>query len=159
MRQARASQSGAVPPPSEDQVRQRALARDLEKFRKEIRDHPCNICYCCDCITYPRGGSSVDLTRAETLLSHLYRVTTTCPLPPLSDVEGNSVWLCTRCMVYLNKGKIPPMSVVNNMQVDEIPPELAHLTVMEQRLVSKVQAFMKLIVIIIIITITLQYQN
>ena len=39
------------------------------------------------------------------------------------------------------------MSVVNNMRVDEIPPELAHLTVMEQRLVSKVQAFMKLIVL------------
>ena len=50
-------------------------------------------------------------------------------------------------MAYLNKGKILPMSVVNNMRVDEIPPELAHLTVMEQRLVSKVQAFMKLIVL------------
>ena len=147
MRQARASQSGAVPPLSEDQVRQRALARDLEKFRKEIRDHPCNICFCCDRITYPRGGSSVDLSRAQTLLSRLYEVSTTCPLPPLSDVEGNNVWLCTRCMAYLNKGKIPPMSVVNNMRVDEIPPELARLSVMEQRLISRVQAFMKLIVL------------
>ena len=96
---------------------------------------------------YPRGGSSVDLSRAQTLLSRLYEVSTTCPLPPLSDVEGNNVWLCTRCMAYLNKGKIPPMSVVNNMRVDEIPPELARLSVMEQRLISRVQAFMKLIVL------------
>ena len=39
------------------------------------------------------------------------------------------------------------MSVVNNMRVDEIPPELARLSVMEQRLISRVQAFMKLIVL------------
>ena len=50
-------------------------------------------------------------------------------------------------MAYLNKGKIPPMSVVNNMWVDEIPPEHARLSVMEQRLISRVQAFMKLIVL------------
>ena len=52
--QAASSQSGAVPPLSEDQVRQQALARDLEKFQKKIHDHPCNICYCCDRITYQR---------------------------------------------------------------------------------------------------------
>uniref|UniRef100_A0A1X7VXB3 DUF6570 domain-containing protein n=1 Tax=Amphimedon queenslandica TaxID=400682 RepID=A0A1X7VXB3_AMPQE len=33
------------------------------------------------------------------------------------------------------------------MHVDEIPPELSHLNTMEQRLISRVQAFMKLLVL------------
>ena len=36
---------------------------------------------------------------------------------------------------------------INNMNVDEIPPELSRLNTMEQRLISRVQSFMKLIVL------------
>ena len=41
----------------------------------------------------------------------------------------------------------PPFAKINNMHVDEIPPELSCLNTMEQRLISRVQAFMKLIVL------------
>ena len=41
----------------------------------------------------------------------------------------------------------PPFATINNMHVDEIPPELSRLNTMEQRLISRMQAFMKLIVL------------
>ena len=40
-----------------------------------------------------------------------------------------------------------PFATINNMHVDEIPLELSHLSTMEQRLISRVQAFMKLLVL------------
>ena len=50
-------------------------------------------------------------------------------------------------MAFIKKGKIPPFATINNMHVDEIPLELSRLNTMEQRLISRVQAFMKLIVL------------
>ena len=99
-------------------------------------------------VIYPNGGSCVSLSSANNLLANLYRFHTTCPLPslPLED-SGEGIWLCSRCMVYLKKRKIPPFSSVNNMCVCEVPPELACLNSMEQRLICKVQAFMKLLVL------------
>jgi len=62
--------------------------------------------------------------------------------------EGeDSVWLCTCCRTSLKKGKIPSFSVVNNIHVTPVPPELCCLNVTEKRLICRVQAFMKLIVL------------
>ena len=47
----------------------------------------------------------------------------------------------------LGKGKVPPYACINNIQVVKVPPVLSVLNTMEQRLISKVQAFMKLIVL------------
>ena len=67
-------------------------------------------------------------------------------LLPNEEVNG-SVHVCSRCMAFIKKGKIPPFATINNMHVDEIPLELSRLNIMEQRLISRVQAFMKLIVL------------
>ena len=50
-------------------------------------------------------------------------------------------------MAFIKKGKIPPFATTNNMNVDEIPLKLSRLNTMEQRLISRVQDFMKLIVL------------
>ena len=50
-------------------------------------------------------------------------------------------------MAFIKKGKLPPFSSINNMKVDAVPPELTRLNTMEQRLIARVQAFMKLIVL------------
>jgi len=55
--------------------------------------------------------------------------------------EGeDSVWLCTRCRTSLKKGKIPSFSVVNNMHVAPVPPELSCLNVTEKRLICRVKS-------------------
>ena len=50
-------------------------------------------------------------------------------------------------MAFIKKGKLPPFSSINNMKVDAVPPELTCLNTMEQRVIARVQAFMKLIVL------------
>ena len=50
-------------------------------------------------------------------------------------------------MAFIKKGKVPPFSSINNMNVDAVPPELTHLNTMKLRLIARVQAFMKLIVL------------
>ena len=67
-------------------------------------------------------------------------------LLPIEDSVG-SVCVCSRCMAFIKKGKLPPFSSINNMKVDAVPPELTRLNTMEQRLIARVQAFMKLIVL------------
>ena len=84
-------------------------------------------------------------TVEEDLIAPLYSHPTTIPLPDVP--EGECVWLCTRCQSILGKGKVPPYACINNIQVVKVPPVLSVLNTMEQRLISKVQAFMKLIVL------------
>ena len=79
------------------------------------------------------------------MIAPLYSHPTTIPLPDVP--EGECVWLCTRCQSILGKGKVPPYACINNIQVVKVPPVLSVLNTMEQRLISKVQAFMKLIVL------------
>ena len=49
--------------------------------------------------------------------------------------------------IYKEREIPPHFAKIKNMHVDKIPPELSHLNTMEQRLISRVQAFMKLIVL------------
>ena len=135
-----------TPPVSgEEQRRLHQLSQDLEKFRSEIIVSPSNSCFSCHRLTYPQGGSYVTYETVEDLIAPLYSHPTTIPLPDVP--EGECVWLCTRCQSILGKGKVPPYACINNIQVVEVPPVLSVLNTMEQRLISKVQAFMKLIVL------------
>ena len=143
----RACTTSVLTPPvsGEEQRRLHQLSQDLEKFRSEIIVSPSNSCFSCHRLTYPQGGSYVTYETVEDLIAPLYSHPTTIPLP---DVPGGEcVWLCTRCQSILGKGKVPPYACINNIQVVEVPPVLSVLNTMEQRLISKVQAFMKLIVL------------
>ena len=137
-----------VPTPpliGEEQRRIVQLSKDLEKFRSEIIVSPSNSCFSCHRLTYPQGGSYVTYETVEDLIAPLYSHPTTVPLPDVP--EGECVWLCTRCQSILGKGKVPPYACINNIQVVKVPLVLSVLNTMEQRLISKVQAFMKLIVL------------
>ena len=135
-----------TPPVSgEEQRRLHQLSQDLEKFRSEIIVSPSNFCFSCHRLTYSQGGSFVTYETVEDLIAPLYSHPTTIPLPEVP--EGECAWLCTRCQSILGKGKVPPYACINNIQVVEVPPVLSVLNTMEQRLISKVQAFMKLTVL------------
>ena len=137
----RACTTPVLTPPvtGEEQRRIEQLSKDLEKFRSEIIVSPSNSCFSCHRLTYPQGGSYVTYETVEDLIVPLY----SHPDVP----EGECVWLCTRCQSILGKGKVPPYACINNIQVVKVPPVLSVLNTMEQRLISKVQASMKLIVL------------
>ena len=119
-------------------------------FHKEIRQSSTSTCCTCDCLRYPKGTSLIDVGKVHDVLQQHYRFAMNDPqvssLLPIEDLAG-SVCVCSRCMAFIKKGKVPPFSSINNMNVDAVPPELTHLNTMEQRLIARVQAFMKLIVL------------
>ena len=92
----------------------------------------------------------VDVSKVHNVLQQHYHAcinnTQLSTLLPNEELNG-SVHVCSRSMAFIKKGKIPPFATINNMHVDEIPLELSCLNTMEQRLISRVQAFMKLIVL------------
>ena len=148
-RQLSANQARQAPSP--EMIRQQQLSRkDLEKFKKDIRLSPTSVCCTCERLCYPKGVSLVDVSKVHDVLQQHYHAcindTQLSALLPNEEVNG-SVHVCSRCMAFIKKGKIPPFATINNMHVDEIPLQLSRLNTMEQRLILRVQAFMKLIVL------------
>ena len=148
-RQLSANQARQAPSP--EMIRQQQLSRkDLEKFQKDIRLSPTSVCCTCERLCYPKGVSLVDVSKVHDVLQQHYHAcindTQLSALLPNEEVNG-SVHVCSRCMAFIKKGKIPPFATINNMHVDKIPLELSRLNTMEQRLISRVQASMKLIVL------------
>ena len=138
------------PAPSPERARQLELLRkDLKTFHN-IRQSPTSTCCTCDRLCYPKGTSLIDVGKVHNTLQQHYRFAMNDPqvssLLPIEDSAG-SVCVCSRYMAFIKKGKLPPFSSINNMKVDAVPPELTRLNTMEQRLIARVQAFMKLIVL------------
>ena len=132
----------ARPAPSPEIIRQQQLSRkDLEKFQKEIRLSPTSVCCTCERLCCPKGVSLVDVSKVHDVLQQHYHAcindTQLSALLPNEEVNG-SVHVCSRCMAFIKKGKIPQFAKINNMHVDEIPLELSRLNTMEQRLISRV---------------------
>ena len=120
------------------------------KYFKKRYDYPTSVCCTCERLCYPKGVSLVDVSKVHDVLQQHYHAsindTQLSALLPNKEVDG-SVYVCSRYMAFIKKGRIPPFATINNMHVDEIPHELSRLNTMEQRLISRVQAFMKLIVL------------
>ena len=73
---------------------------------------------------------------------------TPCPdLQSLFTDAGNKkedLFICHTCSRCLKSNKIPCQSYINNLSLDEIPPELVDLSPMEERLLSQRIPFMKI---------------
>ena len=54
-------------------------------------------------------------------------------------------WICYNCHRSLKSGKIPCQAKINNLMLDEQPPELTNLNPLELRLISKRIPFMKMV--------------
>ena len=59
--------------------------------------------------------------------------------------DFSQLWLCNSCRYIIDKGKVPNLAVCNGLQLDEIPPQLADLNLMEQRLISTAHCFMTIV--------------
>ena len=63
---------------------------------------------------------------------------------PLKHSARSSLWICFTCHRKLKLDKVPAEANLNNLQLHEIPEELAGLNTLEQHLVSLNIPFMKL---------------
>ena len=60
-------------------------------------------------------------------------------------INNGNVWICKTCDRSLKRGVMPAQCVANNLQLSEIPPELAKLNPLEIRLISLRIPFMKMV--------------
>ena len=58
--------------------------------------------------------------------------------------DGN-VWVCKTCDGALKRGLMPAQSIANNLKLDDVPPELAKLKLLEVRLISLRIPFFKMV--------------
>ena len=58
--------------------------------------------------------------------------------------DGN-VWVCKTCDGALKRGLMPAQSIANNLKLDDVPPELAKLKLLEVRLISLIIPFLKMV--------------
>ena len=113
----------------------------VEQFKRLVYVGPFNPCYCCACLCYNNGGSYINSADPLLLPVHNRELSSAA-----TDCDG-MVWVCSRCKPFLRKQKLPPFALVNNMRVSAIPPELSCLNNMKKRLISRVQPFMKVVVL------------
>ena len=106
----------------------------FQKFNDEIKKGPTFSCESCKKFFYK---TSVFQVQVKPKWQHL--------IIPLTD--SNRITLCKPCKTSFEKCTIPASCILNNLQVADVPQELAILNIIEQRLVSKVHAYMKLVVL------------
>ena len=82
-----------------------------KNFKKEIRLSPTSVCCTCERLCYPKGVSLVDVSKVHDVLQQHYHAsindTQLSALLPNEEVDG-SVYVCSRCMAFIKKGKFPP---------------------------------------------------
>lgn len=66
-------------------------------------------------------------------------------LPVELNREAARIAMCNRCANIIRRGRTPAQAYWNNMFLDNIPPEIACLSDMEKRLLSRVIPFIKII--------------
>ncbi|KAF9404707.1 hypothetical protein HW555_014208 [Spodoptera exigua] len=109
--------------------RQRSMIeRNFINTINQYTEEPCTVC---KKILYPKQKMVLVPTRFEFLPQEV------------AVLEKNIV--CSRCSTTIKKRKVPSQAYWNNMEVISLPPELADLTDVEQRLLSRVVPFMKII--------------
>ncbi|XP_055088458.1 uncharacterized protein LOC117393626, partial [Periophthalmus magnuspinnatus] len=129
----------------------------LEHFLKEDQDGPEYICCVClkllfrnqvlpcrkdDFMVKPKCADVANTCISE---AYLRACNSDCPSPcPLYDCRG-SLWICYTCNSKLCKGQMPSECSVNNLQLDDIPPELACLNTVEQHIVALNINFMQVL--------------
>ncbi|XP_055084862.1 LOW QUALITY PROTEIN: uncharacterized protein LOC117386060, partial [Periophthalmus magnuspinnatus] len=129
----------------------------LEQFLNEDQDGPEYICCVClkllfrnqvlpcrkdDFMVKPKCANIANTCISE---AYLHTCDNDCPAPcPLSDCRG-SLWICYTCNSKLCKGQMPSECSENNLQLDDIPPELACLNTIEQHIVALNINFMQVL--------------
>ncbi|KAG7299154.1 hypothetical protein JYU34_017689 [Plutella xylostella] len=95
----------------------------------EFADVPCGICRK---LLYPKQRCYLDTSCRQDLL-------------PSELVEMNNIVTCSRCSTSVRKRKVPSKAYWNKMDVTPIPPEIASLSDVEQRLLTRIIPFLKII--------------
>ena len=125
---------------SNKKARKNSVQHDLEHkisvFQSKIKEGPYYICSVCNRLLYRKT------------VIHVNKETYSSQLNVFTDVKSfdNKQYICRTCNTKVLKGKVPCQAVCNKLRVDELPPELSLLEMLEQILIAQRMVFEKIIV-------------
>ena len=111
------------------------ITSNRRKFYNKILEAPSYVCNACKKLCYKSVCKFVPADEVITYES-IYSLET-----------EDGCWLCNRCLAAIKKGVIPANAEANHMAVGDIPGELKNFNSLEERLISRVAAFMKLVLL------------
>lgn len=109
-----------------------AAGSALAAWRRTIELYPDTVCLCCDFELYKNQGAA--LSRSDKRLA----------IRELLPDKASHVWICNRCLGSLSGGKLPPMSLLNNLTLGPLFPALGRLIPIEVKLVAGVHLYQSL---------------
>ncbi|XP_076870348.1 uncharacterized protein LOC143521406 [Brachyhypopomus gauderio] len=130
-----------------------------DEFRKKINTGPEYVCSVCHRTLFKhqvlKCRKDTYLKRAQVVVSIAERCITDTYLHQCSHVcdhecniktgPAGSLWICYTCQRKILNGKMPEESVMNNLALEPIPPELHNLNSLEQHLIGMNIPFMRLV--------------
>ncbi|XP_026187397.1 uncharacterized protein LOC113145179 [Mastacembelus armatus] len=129
-----------------------------EQFFQKVKDGPEYICSVCCRLFFKKQtlhckrddykSNSRIASIAQKCISdkYLHKCSPDCTRPCiLLDTPRGQLWICYTCHFKISKGQMPPECIVNNLELDPIPPVLSCLNSLEQHLVAPSIPFMKML--------------
>ena len=124
----------------------------IQKFIKSCSNSPVYVCTVCHRLLFRNGVKMCDITNysekhhenAQLCITGKY--VHVCDDSCSSDCEikkssYGSEWICFTCDSYLRKNKVPPQSILNKMNLSEIPKQLEQLNSLENQLIGQIVPF------------------
>ena len=109
----------------------------IQQFNRDIREGPYYICVVCNRLLYRKTVLEFKKDKYNS---------SSCLFTSVTSFNGN-MYICNTCHITIRKkNKTPCQAVYNNLEVDDVPPELASLEKLEQILVSQRIVFQKIVV-------------
>ena len=102
-------------------------------FHRKIREGPYYICTICNRLLYRK--TVILSVESKYSMHHLFT---------RKKSFDSKHYVCKTCHCKLMKKQVPCQAVYNNMQVDDIPPELSVLKKLEQILIARRIVFQKI---------------
>ncbi|XP_058472555.1 uncharacterized protein LOC131445864 [Solea solea] len=130
----------------------------IQQFLCKVKDGPDFVCCVCQRLLFQyqvlsckrsNYNNSDDMALiADKCISdkYLHTCNEICVSPcQLLQSPRGQLWICRTCHSKINNKQIPPECVVNNLDVHDVPPELACLNSLEQHLIALHIPFMKVL--------------
>ena len=122
--------------------------QDLEaaaaRFTRTVKEGPHYVCTCCHRLMYRRTVAEFKAIKyLGKLTDGIYNAVFAPHLLYVSVQD--CLWICKTCDCTLKQGRMPAQAKANNLTLDDVPPELSDLNLMEIRLISLRIPFMKMV--------------
>ncbi|XP_049339759.1 uncharacterized protein LOC125804686 [Astyanax mexicanus] len=137
---------------------QQCFSQVLKDFNSIIREGPDFVCCVCHRLLFKHQVSHCKMDKYKTTKEmqavaeqcitedYLHKFDHVCDVPCLWLTTSKcQLWICHNCDFKLSHSIMPPESVLNNLQLEPVPPELSCLNSLEQHLIALHIQFMKLL--------------